>query len=184
MEIVTTLSRQWRNRILFQAVFFIGFGFWFFYDGWIGYPRHNARLAEFAAAKARGEAAAWRTFAEQKGWTGQEHPDPYTTADLRVQPVLGAICEAAGALALAWFLISRRQKLTFDGRTVCGVRGQRVALEAFVEVDKRKWDRKGIAYAFYEEAGRRRRLTIDDYKFAGGEEILKHIEERLAARPR
>lgn len=44
MEIVTTLSCQWRNRILFQAVFFMGFGCWFHYDGAVGYPRHNDRL--------------------------------------------------------------------------------------------------------------------------------------------
>lgn len=182
MEIVTTLSRQWRNRILFQTVFFIGFGCWFYYDGAVGYPRHNDRLAQFAAAKARGEAAEWRAFAEKQGWAGQDHPDPYTADDLKVQYVLGTICVVGGLLALAWFLVSRRQKLTFDGQTVCGVYGQRVALEAFVEVDKRKWDRKGIAYAFYEEDGKRRRLTIDDYKFVGGEDILQHVEARLAAK--
>ncbi|MBI5394692.1 MAG: hypothetical protein HZA91_05270 [Verrucomicrobia bacterium] len=182
MEIVTTLSRQWRNRILFQTAFFVGFGLWFAYDGAVGYPRHNDRLAQFAAAKARGEAVEWRAFAENKGWAGQDHPDPYTAADLKVQFVLGTICVVAGAMALGWFLIGRRQKLSSDGQVVCGVRGQRVPLEAFVDVDKRKWDRKGIAYAFYEENGKRRRLTIDDYKFVGGEDILKQVEERIAAK--
>ena len=182
MEIVTTLSRQWRNRILFQTVFFIGFGLWFFYDGVVGYPRHNDRLAQFAAAKARGEAAEWPAFAAKNGWAGQDHFAPYTADDLKVQYVLGGICVAGGLLALGWFLIGRGQKLASDGQTVWGVRGQRVPLDAFVKTDRRKWDRKGIAYAFYEENGKRRRLTIDDYKFVGGEDILKQVEERIGAK--
>ena len=180
MEIVTTLSRQWRNRMLLQTAFFFGFGLWFFYDGAISYPQHNARISQFAAAKARGEANDWREFAGKRGWPGQDHPAPYSRGEIKTQFVLGAVSAEVGLMVFAWFLISRHLKMTSDGQTVCGVRGQRVPLDVFVGVDRRKWDRKGIAYAFYEEVGKRRRLTIDDYKFVGGEDILKQIEEQIA----
>lgn len=179
MEIVTRLSREWRNRMWMQTAFLVGFGLWFFYDGSITYPRHNGRFAEFEAARNRGEAAEWREFAARKGWAGQDHPKPYAPGDIETQFVLGALPAVAGLCAFGWYLVGRRQKLTSDGQVVCGVGGQRVPITAFVEVARRKWERKGIAYAIYEEDGKRRRLTIDDYKFVGGEGILKQIEEEL-----
>ncbi|MBI5684229.1 MAG: hypothetical protein HZC54_04045 [Verrucomicrobia bacterium] len=180
MNIVTTISREWRNRMLIQAAFMVGFGLWFFYDGSVSYPKHNDRLAEYKAAVARGETAKWSDFAAKKGWPGQDHPAPYSSAELKTQFVLGAICVAMSGATIIRFLIGRRQKMSSDGQTICGVRGERVPLEAFVSVDKRKWERKSIAYAFYEQDGQRRRLTIDDYKFIGAEDILKQIEEQIA----
>jgi hypothetical protein len=166
--------------MLLQTAFFIGFGLWFFYDGAISYPQHNRRIGQFVMAYKRGEAKTWHEFAGRKGWPGLDHHLPYSSGEIRTQFVLGAVSAEVGVMVFVWFLISRKLKMTSDGQTVCGVRGQQVPLDAFVGVNKRKWDRKGIAYALYEENGKRRRLTIDDYKFVGGEDILKQIEERLA----
>jgi len=49
-------------------------------------------------------------------------------------------------------------------------------------MDRRKWVSKGIAYALYEENGKKRRLCLDDHKFAGCEAIIKEAESRIAAR--
>ncbi len=168
--------------MLLQIAFLVGFGLWFYYDGAITYPKHNERVAQFAAAKARGAAAEWADFAEKNNWPGQDHPNPYTSGEITVQFVLGTITAAMGLMVCGWLLYSRGLKLRSDGQVVCGVDGKPVPMGAFVKVDKRKWDRKGIAYAIYEENGKRRRLTIDDYKFVGGEDILKQIEERIAAK--
>lgn len=180
MNVVTTISREWKNRMLMQMVFCVGFGLWFFYDGSVTYPKHNERIAQYKAAVAGGETAKWSAFAAKNGWPGQDHPAPYSSAELKTQFVLGAISVAAGAVTIIWLILGRRMKMSSDGQTVVGVHGERVPLEAFTSVDKRKWERKSIAYVFYEQDGRRRRLTIDDYKFVGAEDILKQIEEHLA----
>ncbi|MCX6898232.1 MAG: hypothetical protein NT105_05985 [Verrucomicrobia bacterium] len=180
MNIVTRISHEWRNRMLMQTAFLVGFGIWFFRDGGIKYPEHNEHIAQFQTAAARGETTKWSEFAAKNGWPGQEHPAPYSSAELVTQFVLGAISTAFGGMTIVWLLIGRRQKMSSDGQTICGVRGERVPLKAFVSVDKRKWERKSIAYALYEENGQRRRLTIDDYKFVGAEDILKQVEEQIA----
>lgn len=180
MNIVTTVSREWKRRMLMQSAFCVGFGLWFFYDGGVTYPRHNERVAEYHTAVGSGETGRWSDFALKRGWPGQDHPAAYSAAELKTQFVLGAICIALGGVTVVWLLLGRRQKMSSDGRIICGERGERVPLEAFVSVDKRKWERKSIAYAFYERDGRRRRLTIDDYKFVGAEDILKQIEEQIA----
>jgi hypothetical protein len=169
MNIVTTISREWRNRMLMQTTFLVGFGLWFFHDGGVTYPK-------------RGETAKWSDFALKRGWPGQDHPAAYSSAELKTQFVLGVLCVVMGGATVVWLILGFRQQMSGDGQTVVGVRGERVPLEAFVSVDKRKWERKSIAYAFYEQDGQRRRLTIDDYKFVGAEDILKQIEERLAKR--
>lgn len=180
MTIVTTISREWRNRMLMQTAFLVGFGLWFFHDGGVTYPKHNDRVAEYRAAVARGEKTKWSDFALKRGWPGQEHPAAYSPAELKTQFVLGALCVALGGATVVWLILGFRQQMSSDGQTLCGVRGERVPLEAFVSVDKRKWERKSIAYASYEQDGQRRRLTIDDYKFVGAEDILKQIEEQIA----
>lgn len=180
MNIVTNISREWRNRMLMQTAFLVGFGLWFFHDGGVTYPKHNDRVAEYRAAVARGETAKWSDFALKRGWPGQEHPAAYSPAELKTQFVLGALCVAMGGATVVWFVLGFRQQMSSDGQTLCGVRGERVPLDAFVSVDKRKWERKSIAYAYYEQDGRRRRLVIDDYKFIGAEDILKQIEEQVS----
>jgi len=180
MNIVTKVSREWRNRMLMQTAFCVGFGLWFFHDGGVTYPKHNERIAQYQAAAASGETAKWSDFALKRGWPGQDHPASYSSAELKTQFVLGAICIALGGATILCLLIGRRQQMSSDGRTICGVWDERVPLEAFVSVDKRKWGRKSIAYTFYEQDGQRHRLTIDDYKFIGAEDILKQIEDHLA----
>ena len=56
------------------------------------------------------------------------------------------------------------------------------ALDSIVDMDRRKWADKGIAYAIYEENGKRKRLTLDDHKFIGCEAIILEAEKRIAAR--
>jgi hypothetical protein len=65
---------------------------------------------------------------------------------------------------------------------VTGASGERVPLDSIVEMDRRKWQSKGIAYAIYEEGGKRKRLTLDDHKFLGCEAIILEAEKRIAAR--
>ena len=166
--------------MLMQTVFCVGFGLWFFHDGGVTYPKHNERLAQYRSAVARGETAKWSDFAAKNGWPGQDHPAPYSSAELKTQFVLGTISIALGGVTILWLLIGRHHQMSSDGQTICSVRGERVPLEAFVSVDKRKWERKSIAYAIYEQDGQRRRLTIDDYKFIGAEDILKQIEKQIA----
>jgi hypothetical protein len=69
-----------------------------------------------------------------------------------------------------------------DGDIITGAGGETVHFDSIVEMDRRKWENKGIAYAIYEKDGKRRRLCLDDHKFIGCEEIILEAERRIAAR--
>jgi hypothetical protein len=55
-------------------------------------------------------------------------------------------------------------------------------LDSIVEIDRKKWEKKGIAYAIYDEAGKQKRLTLDAHKFEGCEAIILEAERRIKAR--
>ncbi len=165
--------------MLLLAAFPIAFGLWFLYDGTIAYPRHNRNFAEFQAAKAAGTANTWSEFASTRGWPNKEHAKAYDMDQIRMQWFMAALAGGAGLCALAWLAMCFKRELRSDAEAVYSDTGKRVLISAMRAVDKSRWQSKGIAIAIYEEGGKRRKLTIDDYKYAGGEKILKQIEERL-----
>ena len=59
--------------------------------------------------------------------------------------------------------------------------GQNVDFDRVVSLDKKKWDKKGIAKVLYEDGNRRRRFVIDDFKFKREptDRILRQLESRL-----
>ena len=90
---------------------------------------------------------------------------------------------SAGAMIFAaWVAWNHTRSVRADGDIVTGASGEQVHLDSIVEMDRRKWASKGIAYAIYEKDGKRRRLTLDDHKFLGCEAIILEAEKRMAAR--
>jgi hypothetical protein len=69
-----------------------------------------------------------------------------------------------------------------EGDLITGASGEQVHLDSIIDMDRRKWASKGIAYAIYEEGGKQKRLTLDDHKFLGCEAIILEAEKRIAAR--
>jgi hypothetical protein len=51
-----------------------------------------------------------------------------------------------------------------------------------VKIDRKQWQKKGIAYAIYEVDGKQKRLCLDDHKFKGCEAIILEADRRIAAR--
>ncbi len=177
-------------------MFFMIFGIaaWFLSDGYVFWPaeaeRHRAytqvanELIESGEAKdfeSSSVKLAWQRYAREAG-IRSSIPDERTDAAIREQKVIGWTLMAAAALFLAWIVWNHRLSVRAEGDTVIGASGQRVELDSIVEVDRKKWKHKGIAYAIYEEGGKRRRLTLDDHKFQGCEAIILEAERRIQAR--
>lgn len=194
MKVDARISKEWLKRMGLLMLFLVGGAAWFFYDGYVGYPKAGERYQNFMrmveTMKDKGEAQtsddesvrlAWAERARANGWK-VEKPKEITDAQIREQKVIG-VALAVSAIALAgWALMSMRQSIKCDGVTVTGANGKSIHLDEIHALDKRKWERKGIAYALYSTAGKERRLTLDDYKFAGAAEIIDEVERRLNAR--
>ena len=177
------------------TLFMLGGAGWFFYDGYIGYPkeaeRHDAfeQLAEDMIAAGEANAStdesvrlAWSDMAAENGWK-PEKPKDRTAAQIREQKVIGVGLTLVALGIVVWIVVSLNQRITSDGETIRSATGKVVHYDEVKSLDKRKWDKKGIAYAHYTTEGKARKITLDDYKFAGAEEIVEEIERRLGPPP-
>lgn len=180
-EIVATAGTYYRvTRYVITAVM-IGLGLWFGYDGFFGYPKHNRIAKELEQQKADAQTEEEKTALQTKI---VEHGKAHTDTDIFVQKLLFFALPPLGiALIARWIYISRgAYRLTRDN--VLHVPGHPpVPLDSITEIDKRQWDRKGIAYISYElKNGQKGTLRLDDfvYQREPTDEIFKRIEEHVA----
>lgn len=194
MQVHARISKEWRRRMVFMFLMIFGSGIWFLSDGYFMWPAETKRYEEFAKmadgmieageARERDDPAvvrAWERMAEQKEWPVKV-PKERTPGDLAGQRWTGWIMSAGAMIFAAWVAWNHTRSVRADGDIVTGASGEQVHLDSIVEMDRRKWASKGIAYAIYEKDGKRRRLTLDDHKFLGCEAIILEAEKRMAAR--
>ena len=177
-------------------MFFMIFGIaaWFLTDGYIFWPKEAERHAEFERIAEKliesGEAEdrestkvrlAWQRYADEKDYR-QDIPEERTEAAIREQRVIGWTLMVIAAGFGVWIAWNHRLSVRAEGDTVIGASGQRVELDAIREIDRRKWKKKGIAYAIHETDGKRKRLTLDAHKFKGCEAIIEEAERRIRER--
>ena len=167
--------------MFFIIAFCVGVGLWFIYDGAIAWPKQNAIFQEHEKFEKEGRKAEWPDFARSKGWDPQPPEKLHDAGDLKGQFVR-ATGILAGLAVGTWLAMCWKRTLRSDADSVYGDTGKRVAFDEMKSVDRRKMDTKGIAVVIYERDGRKRKLVLDDYKYAGGEQILQEVEARLSAK--
>jgi len=180
--------------MLILFLMFFGLAAWFLLDGYVNWPAEAERYEAFAEIRNQlveaGEAEdgesqtvllAWKRYAENEGLSAKV-PKERTESSIREQRVIGWVLMVFAVGFGIWILLNHRLSVRAEGETIIGASGQRVALDSIVATDRKKWEKKGIAYAIYEENGKRKRLTLDDHKFAGCEEILLEAERRIRER--
>jgi len=198
MTLEARITPIWRKQKLFVAIFFIAFGGYFFWDGAIGYPRKNARYAEWKRFRDEGRSSEWAAFAEQKGWKAdewtryvEEHgwKEPYPEVALgpgkiTEQYVFGGLWTAIGLAILGYWAQQVRRVLKIDDAAVTSPAGTRVPFESITGLGLKKWDSKGLATVKYQVDGRAGSFVVDDYKYdtEPAREILEEIKRRLEAR--
>lgn len=194
MNVVARISKEWRRRMLFMFFMIFGIAAWFLYDGYLLWPNEAQRHSEYVEIKdaliEAGDAVdeessslklAWQRHAREQDYRSNI-PKERTDAAIREQRVIGWVMMAGAALFAAWIAWNHTRQVSAEGETVISVSGKRVPLDAIFGIDRKKWKNKGIAYALYEEGGKRRRLTLDEHKFKGCEAIILEAEKRLKVR--
>jgi hypothetical protein len=194
MEVHAKISREWRRRMLFLWAMILGIALWFLWDGYLAWPAEAERYAAYRElfgeeVPAGGDEDSpgpevqreWREFTAEQGYP-DSLPKERTAADLREQRLIGGTLFLLAIFFASWIAWNHTRSLRAEGDTVIAPSGRRVPLDQVVAVDRRKWDSKGIAYALYEEAGRRRKLALDDHKYVGAEAIVLEAERRLEKR--
>jgi hypothetical protein len=177
------LSHAYARRLVMVALLLLGWGLASVYDGVVRYPEQNRRRAKFDTfEKRRGADTGWKTkwkdYARSQGWE-VEPPKHHSGLDTKMQFVMAALCVPVGLGSLFLFLRNRRLQFSADAAGLHGFGAGVIPYAAVTGADKRLWDDKGIAVLRVELNGRRRKVPLDDWKFAGMEGLLAEVEARL-----
>ena len=175
---------------------------WFLWDGYVTWPNGAERHAEFveieAAMVASGKIEAvehqahgaevneylriaWERHAKQAGYK-RDMPKERTDASIREQRMIGWVMMTGSVFFGLWVLWNHKLSVRAEGDVVIGTSGPRVELDSIVKIDRKQWQKKGIAYAIYEVDGKQKRLCLDDHKFKGCEAIILEADRRIKAR--
>lgn len=181
-------------------------GLYFIYDGAIGYPKKNVRadkqlwfekefLPSYDEAKAEGRLGAWMEKAAAEGWPTGDNGEPpkwaayaaergwpeknekYTEKEITEQFWWGGGTILASIIVGILVLLNRNKVLQGGGDHFITPEGVTVRFADVFKVDTRKWDQKGLAYAWFKdgEGGAERKAVIDDLKFGGADVILSAL---------
>jgi hypothetical protein len=169
-DIVAKPDRRYQLKWLIMGLALLAWGGWSLYDGYVRYPRMNAEAIADADRQ------------------GKPRPEklPHGGYDIPLNKLIGWALQPAAILAIAWTLYRTRgeYRLSHDGTTLHAPGHPPVPLDNIREIDKTKWERKGVAQLTYEvpqAAGKTARLTLDDYMYEREptDEILRRIEAAL-----
>jgi len=185
------LTKEWKQRWLILTGFIFAGALWFYYDGFVGYPKMAERYVAYEQLTEKlissGKAIdkrdqivieTWRDYATEQGWE-RDIPKKKTEKNFSTQKNFGSGLLVISFLLLGWYRISSKQAVRFDGTTITSTNGAQVAAADVTSIDKRKWENKGIVYAHYQEDGNDRKMTLDAYKFDGVEKIVETLDQRL-----
>lgn len=201
MAVETGLYKGWRNKWILMSLACFGFAGLCYYDGTYAYPADNQKLAAFhhftdkpdgRYDSVTGEPVGWtfapldyaghtdwESFAKAQGWD-TEQPDAFhNDQDIITQWIMLAITAALGAMMLGMVLWHLPRTLKTDDKGLTGMTGKFVPYDAITEIDKRRWESKGIAYVHYDEGnGETQRMKVDAYVFNDGDLILEEVEKQ------
>ncbi len=204
--IVCHVTRWYFVRMGRMAGILVLMGLWFVYDGQYGYHAANkiadqkdwfeqtllkgydealaaGRLEQWVKeteakglpAGKDGEPPRWVSYAAERGWG--ENPHRYTDREIAGQFWYGGLTVLAGLIVVGVMLLNRRKVLRAGADHWITPEGKTIRFADVFRVDKRKWDTKGLAYAWYRDApgGAEKKAPIDDLKFNGAVKVLERL---------
>lgn len=187
MPVTAKMNLEYAIRSALFGLMLLGFGAWSLYDGVRGYPEHNRRADAYNAlireseqgGKTRQEwHAAWQKLAESNGWKTDKPKVRHSTWDIRTQFIMALIFCPIGLASLVGVALNSRRRFSAEGDGLHGFAATTIPYAAITAIDKKKWDRKGIANLEVAIQGAARKVTLDDWKFRGMTAILAEIEKR------
>jgi hypothetical protein len=188
MTLRAEFQKSYLTRYLILAAVCLFMAAWFAYDGLIGYPQqlvYAEAYDELRELEAAQRSQSWKKLTAERGWPADV---PKKTAeevrsDITGQYIWGTLNLLVGLPAL-WLLL--RSRGAWVEATADGLRtswGQTLRYADVQQLDKRRWQRKGIAKATYAPAGEGTKVFVfDDFKFEREPlgKMLRDLEQVLA----
>jgi hypothetical protein len=189
MNVRTIVNTSHLARLSVVACFCLGLSLWALYDGTTGWPNQQKRAEAFIEFKEEQEALIprpdlkdiadnWNVYATEQGWPTGYPGEPREDPEIFQQFVMAAVAGMIGLFFLIQLIRWKGRWIEATDGTITSNRGHEFQLDQIIELDKKKWDKKGIASLKFEVGGRTGQLALDDcnYQRDTTQQILRHIE--------
>jgi hypothetical protein len=164
--IVAGPGRYYRNTRYIMLLVLVGMGIWFGYDGFVGWPKLNQQIASLQAEQLQAQRQGNQKLANEISQRLNQLGTPKTDWDLGLQKLLCFALPPLGIGLLIRALYNSRGEYRLEGTTLHVPGHPPVPFDNISEIDRRLWDKKGIAYASYDLGdGRQGTLRLDDFVY-------------------
>lgn len=165
-DIVATAGTYYRRARYIMAALLLFGGLYFLYDGYVGYPKHNAELEaverQIGDAQAAGDEEKAAALRVELTKMDKAHP----ASDIRLQKQLGYALPPVALALLAWTLYRSRGQYRLSGDTLHIPGHPPVKISEITEINNTLWERKGIANIKYATAaGQSGEFKLDDFVY-------------------
>jgi hypothetical protein len=185
MVIRSISDKRYSRRFLLMGAAICGFSLWCLYDGLVRYPREQQRGLAFDKLAADGRQNEWDEIAKSRGWSASPPEEPLSAEDFQnkvwMQFAMAGLTAAIGLPMVLLALASRGKWIDWNGSTITTSWGESFTADQVQQINKRRWQKKGIAKVTYQDGQSKRRFVIDDFKFERPtmDRILYELEQRI-----
>ncbi len=187
VEILAPPDTRYRRKHLIFAFITFAVGFWFAYDGWIGWPKHNEEVRQVKLDIEKSRNAADQKKLEELQTKLSKMHEVYNDWSIGLQKFLALLLPLAGIGYGIWTWHAARGRYRLVGHTLEIPGHGEIPLSDIRSIDKTRWDRKGIAVIHYQahHPQRERSFKLDDFAYERKptDEILDRLEAYLAPPP-
>ncbi|MDT8389535.1 MAG: hypothetical protein RRC34_03400 [Lentisphaeria bacterium] len=99
--------------------------------------------------------------------------------DLRTQLLMAAVCLPVGLVILFRLIRNLPKTAWVDESVFHTLDGKAIPFSTITGFDKKKWDRKSIAYVLYDIDGKSGKALLDEWIFTGSAAILERLENAV-----
>ena len=181
-------NRAFLLKYLIIGVLCFAFFLWSTYDAFIKYPGKVERakawevLLNDESLDDAQRQTEWKEIAKENGWN-TKRPKKAESVDAIEQKILWNYLFMAVGLIIAipnvlWYFQVNNTWIELRGDELSHSDGSKLRANSITKIDKKKWDKKGIALVHYNEGGGENTLVIDDLKFErkATDAIMEHLE--------
>jgi hypothetical protein len=180
-DIVARAATYYRMTRYLIVAMLLGWGVWSIYDGFYKWPRDNRRYDEIASKMAEAQKAG-RGDEQSKLAAELKNYKKHTDLDVNLNRLFGIVFPPLGIAMLAWSLYNSRGEIRLTTGDVLHAPGHPpVPLDNLSELERKLWDRKGIAFVKYEVPGSPpAQIRLDDFVYE--RKPIDAIYDRIVAK--
>ncbi|HMP79006.1 MAG TPA: hypothetical protein PKD54_06105 [Pirellulaceae bacterium] len=172
-------------RFLLIGLACLGFCAYCLYDGLYAYPKHRLEpVLAYAELEKEGKTDRWIEVAQENGWDEAKPKKSVEEvhADIIWQYVMAVISVLFAIPILGLYF---RARWSWIEGTATGINtswGVAFDYDQIEQIDKKRWEKKGIARILYQSDGNKKWFVLDDFKYQRqpADAIMARIESLVA----